>query len=580
MNNVNAKTLLKIGMVIGVMLLAGSALAYVGSDACQACHSSKYDKWVDSGHPYKLTKIEGVAPIADFPSFSEFPNDPVDPPVGLGWSDISYTIGGFGWKMRWIDNQGYIVTSGAGDLVQYNFENDTWVTYHVGEEQGTKPYDCGRCHTTGWVADDDWDTDGDLSDNQDGLPGMLGTFFAGGIHCEECHGEADQHVVSPIDIDMIVDSSSASCGRCHTRDSLNRIAASGGFIKHHEQYDEWLHSPHGGNGSPGCNTCHDPHASVKFDDVAMGTGTLTTCESCHPIQAETIFHNGLPDCIDCHMAKASKSAVAVNSYVGDIRTHIFAINTDPVGKTEGFFTEDGSLVQTDVDGQAKMTLDFACYSCHKDEAGVGGPYSMKTLAQLSEAAFNIHGTSVAAVLQTYEAVSVAGGVDVNWRLSGEEDLMDFSLLRGQGDGIMTPVTAAVLTVDGNRFSFHDPTAEVGADYTYQVFLNTGAGPSLFFETNITIPAMAFALYPNQPNPFNPSTKIKFSLNEATSVSLQILDASGRLVRTLLSENLPAGQYERLWNGKDNYGHRVASGVYFSSLVSPTEVAQQKMLLVK
>ena len=51
-----------------------------------------------------------------------------------------------------------------------------------------KPYDCGACHTTGWVADTDADTDGTLADNQDGLPGIHGTWAAPGIHCEACHG--------------------------------------------------------------------------------------------------------------------------------------------------------------------------------------------------------------------------------------------------------------------------------------------------------------------------------------------------------------------------------------------------------
>ncbi len=374
---------------IALILLTSTAMAYVGSETCQGCHPAKYNMWVESGHPYKLTKIEGVAPVDQFPIFSQYPNDPVDPPNGLTWDDITYTIGGYGWKMRWMDSDGYIITSGAaGDLVQYNFENDGWVTYHTQDEPGTKPYDCGQCHTTGWVANPD---PSDLSGNQDGLPGIHGTFVAGGVHCEECHGQGDDHVGDPTNVDMIVDTDSAACGSCHTRDAENRIAASGGFIKHHEQYDEWLHSPH--NGGPGCNDCHDAHASVKFDDDAAGDGNLLSCEGCHIEEAAYNEHNGFPTCTDCHMPKATKTAVAFTTYQGDIATHIFAINTAPVGKTEGMFTADGSLVLMDAEGQAKVTLDFACYGCHKDENGVGGDYSMRTLEELSEYAINIHGTS-------------------------------------------------------------------------------------------------------------------------------------------------------------------------------------------
>lgn len=283
--------------------------------------------------------------------------------------------------MRWIDLNGYIITGIQNN--QYNFENQTWSDYHVGE---TKPYDCGRCHTTGWVASDD----GDASNNQDGLEGMLGTFFAGGVHCEQCHGESDVHVSNPSNYNMTIDNSSAFCSGCHTRDPDNHIAASAGFIKHHEQYDEWLHSPH--TNGPGCNTCHDPHASVKFDDSASGNGTLLSCEGCHPDQTAFSAHNALPECTDCHMPKASKSAVALSAYQGDIPTHIWSINTDPVDRFQGMFTENGSMVREDIDGQAQITLDFACYGCHRDENGDGGSSSTKTLAELSERAFNMHGT--------------------------------------------------------------------------------------------------------------------------------------------------------------------------------------------
>ena len=364
-------------------------LDYVGAETCGACHADHFERWTASGHPYKLTKLDGAAPSDAFPDHAQFPNDVVGPPTGYTWNDVTYTIGGFGWKMRWIDSDGYIVTSGAaGDLVQYNFETDSWVTYHTDNEPGSKPYNCGKCHTTGWVADEDYDTDGTLEDNQDGLEGMHGTFFSGGVECEACHGMGSQHAHSPSGYDMVVDTSSEACGQCHTRDSENRIAASGGYIKHHEQYDEWLHSPHGGVRGPGCNDCHDSHASVKFDDVAPGTGTTASCESCH---TEITFtaHNGAPDCVDCHMPMASKTAVAVHAHQADIKTHIWSINTAAVGKDE-MFTPDGAFVAEDLDGQAQVTLDFACYGCHKDDAGVGGDYSPQTLSQLSILAAGMH----------------------------------------------------------------------------------------------------------------------------------------------------------------------------------------------
>jgi len=118
-------------------------VAFAGSDKCMSCHQDNYDRWVKSGHPYKLTKIEGESPDLLFPEGTAFPMDPVLPPAGYTWEDISYTIGGYGWKMRWIDNKGYIITQ--QNDTQYNFETQTRVAYHADDPIGTKPYDCGKC---------------------------------------------------------------------------------------------------------------------------------------------------------------------------------------------------------------------------------------------------------------------------------------------------------------------------------------------------------------------------------------------------------------------------------------------------
>jgi hypothetical protein len=367
-------------------------VAFAGSDKCMTCHQDEHANWEKSGHPYKLTKIEGVRPDLLFPDMSAFPMDPVEPPVGYDWTQISYTIGGYGWKMRWVDNNGYIITQ--NDDTQYNFENQTRVAYHPEKPIGSKPYDCGKCHTTGWVDSDD----NDATNNQDGLEGMTGTFFAGGVHCEQCHGMGTRHVAAPSDFAMTKDTSSALCGQCHTRDAENRIAASGGFIKHHEQYDEWLHSPHNSDGrGTGCINCHDPHSSVKFDGDMPGIGTTTACTDCHSLAAGSDQdydganqkHNSLPTCVTCHMPKASKSAIKLNEYVGDIRTHIWNINSAPVGKLDpddGMIIElgDTDLVRLDEFGQASVTLDFACYSCHRSEAGGEGTAPYKTLQELSD----------------------------------------------------------------------------------------------------------------------------------------------------------------------------------------------------
>ncbi|MFQ5886858.1 MAG: multiheme c-type cytochrome, partial [Anaerolineae bacterium] len=192
---------------------------YVGSAACTKCHEELYAKFMLSGHPYKLNKVvDGQPP--EYP-YSEVP----EPPEGYTWDDITYVIGGFGWKARFIGKDGFIITGDADATTQYNFANEEvgkeagWVAYHAGEE---KPYNCGPCHTTGYSA---WPPDA----HQDDLPGIVGTWAEPGIQCERCHGPGGNHIGSPHGVAMKIDRTSQLCGDCHIRGSVSDIDAKGGF---------------------------------------------------------------------------------------------------------------------------------------------------------------------------------------------------------------------------------------------------------------------------------------------------------------------------------------------------------------
>ena len=352
-----------------ISMVSASPRGYVGSATCNNCHETAYDDVFDSGHPYKLNKVDGAAPT--YP-FSTVPN----PPAAITWADVTYVIGGYGWKARFLDSDGYIYTAGGQN--QYNLATLGWVDYH--KDEALKVYDCGACHTTGWQT---LAENGDV--HQDGLPGISGTWEEPGVGCEACHGAGEDHITSLDAADITVDNSSAQCGTCHIRDDQATIPASGGFIKHHEQYNELLAGSHtGGVSDVGCNDCHDAHIGTRYGHAAAG-GIVATCESCHAAQAATNAHISGPTCVTCHMAMATKSAVAVNSYTGDVRTHLFAINPDGTKVKADMFNEAGTFAD-----KGWVTLDVACYSCHKDEAGVGGANSIKTMTELSAKATGIH----------------------------------------------------------------------------------------------------------------------------------------------------------------------------------------------
>jgi hypothetical protein len=90
----------------------------------------------------------------------------------------------------------------------------------------------------------------------------------------------------------------------------------------------------------------------------------------------------------------------------------------------------------------------------------------------------------------------------------------------------------------------------------------------------------YRLYQNVPNPFNPSTTIRFDAAEAAGhVTLQIFDVKGRLVRTLLDTRVAVGKSVR-WDGTDDEGDPVATGIYLYRLSAPGFVETRKMLLLK
>jgi flagellar hook assembly protein FlgD len=92
----------------------------------------------------------------------------------------------------------------------------------------------------------------------------------------------------------------------------------------------------------------------------------------------------------------------------------------------------------------------------------------------------------------------------------------------------------------------------------------------------------FALQQNYPNPFNPSTAIEFSIPEGFqgAVTLRIYNTLGELVRELVAEELRPGTYREVWDGLDNTGRRLATGVYLYQLKAGSYTATRKLMLMK
>jgi hypothetical protein len=347
---------------------ATAAQKYVGSEVCANCHQSEYEKFILSGHPYKLTKVENGQPPS-YP-YDHISGGVSDLPQGYSWDDISYVIGGFAWKVRFVDQQGFVITGDADSATQFNYANsrvDTpaqWVPYRAGRET---PYDCGACHTTGYRAEG----------NQDELEGMVGVWAFPGVQCERCHGPGSGHSEDPYGVKLVVERASQACGQCHSRNDPAHIDSAGGFIRHHESYEELYSSKHF---ALSCITCHDPHASAVFADpvVNPNQGIRQSCDSCHWQQ---LFSNNTKHrnvtCVDCHMPPMVQTAAGdAARFKADIRSHLFSINPDPEAPQ---FRDEGAFAMP------YITLSYACLQCHNGDGG-----RERDLETLAKAAAGYH----------------------------------------------------------------------------------------------------------------------------------------------------------------------------------------------
>jgi hypothetical protein len=89
-----------------------------------------------------------------------------------------------------------------------------------------------------------------------------------------------------------------------------------------------------------------------------------------------------------------------------------------------------------------------------------------------------------------------------------------------------------------------------------------------------------SLFQNSPNPFNPRTTIRFSLAANAPAKLVIYDVNGRKVRTLVNGMQKAGLHELVWDGTDDSGHLVASGIFWSQLTAGDYTSNKKMVVLK
>jgi hypothetical protein len=138
-----------------------------------------------------------------------------------------------------------------------------------------------------------------------------------------------------------------------------------------------------------------------------------------------------------------------------------------------------------------------------------------------------------------------------------------------------------------KFRFHLISDWTGAgDGWYIDDVQMNFRPTSVEEEPASVPLL-FTLDQNYPNPFNPTTTIRFAVHRLQfavhgpdHISLRVYNVLGQSVRTLVDEEMEPGSYEVEWDGRDDKGKEVSSGIYFYRLATAEHVVTKKMLLLK
>jgi hypothetical protein len=186
-----------------------------------------------------------------------------------------------------------------------------------------------------------------------------------------------------------------------------------------------------------------------------------------------------------------------------------------------------------------------------------------------------------------EQSQTPAGLQLTWDPNTEADLAGYNVYRGTSSDFV-PGSGNLVSWTSNTEVF-DGDWSWDVDYWYKVAaLDVHGNESPFaalgpdLVTGSDPPAVPYVTFLEQnfPNPFNPATTIPFGLRERTHVSLEVYDAAGRLVATLIDEIQPAGPHTTGWNGNGTDGRPAASGVYFYKLLAGGFEETKKMILLR
>ena len=448
------------------------------------------------------------------------------------------------------------------------------------------------------------------------------------IQCESCHGPAGNHLGDPRDYRIEVSYDYKVCAYCHDDGSKNIIPQQFASANHATLPNT---ASENGAGREACVRCHTAKGFVQFaanvsttDPNFDNTAAPIACQACHDPhgaannthilrlvsasilapggKTTTITNAGLGTiCFNCH-----QSRVEANAGVAATPSSRFGPHHGP----QGDMLEGSNMLS--LGGIALKTSNHigatgdACVKCHMYAV----PNNAQGVQLIGGHSFRMSSPTgvddMLACVQCHGATFGTSFDQVRFFFNGIGDLDGDGVINGlqtEVKGMIAKITAtlpqkngalsgpdatwskdqlsaywnAITAQEDKSNGIHNPKYIVSALLgSYKLLgLQSPALTSVDAVNNDNNLPSDFTIYQNYPNPFNPSTNIKFSIPQATHVKLTIYDAVGKVVQTLINDEMAPGVHTVQWAPRN-----VASGIYIYRIEAGNYVKANKMLLMK
>lgn len=231
-------------------------------------------------------------------------------------------------------------------------------------------------------------------------------------------------------------------------------------------------------------------------------------------------------------------------------------------------------------------VNFITSNIEEEKIYIGGNFTSvgDNKAASYVAGFVDTNTPLPVELSSISAKAEEDNVTLSWKTANEVNNYGFDIERKSSSNNWEKIGFVKGSGSSNishTYSFTDQTPISGKLFYRLKQLDNDGSFKYYDAVSIQFNStLKFKLLQNTPNPFNPTTAIKYQLPQNSFVTIKIYDNLGREVATLINEERAAGSHIVYWNGKDNFGQTVSSGIYLYKLTAGNFTETRKMNFLK